>query len=448
MITPRKNSLNSSEMGIDSDNVDFKVIHIDKNKNNNLENKDEDKKQNQLILISEPEKPLDKEIVSTKIKEREENIKGGINVPTKKSLIDSIEFQKGEIVNSSNEIINKDNQIIHKNNSKIFSYMRKYRTNGDNSSNKARSYDDNDINCLVCDKKLTQEQKKDNLIKCNHMACNECYYEFLKEKINSNFIEGIKCLEKDCDAKLYDNFIQKKLFGDIPLLEKYIKLDKKRQLMLNPNIQLCPSPDCDSYALKNGKNKYVSCIKYRHKFCFNCLKAWHGDKECDNSLDNSFKKWRDSNTVRRCPKCKYFIEKDEGCNHITCYNCRYQFCWLCMAEYTSGHYDLGRCSGLQFTDCKICSNRIINFLYQLLMSTLKCLLFAIVVPFLFVFFLGYAFSEKLAESDCINILNGIIGCFSFLNYIMCLIPMTSFIAILMFFYWPLQDKIFGLPDKF
>ena len=326
--------------------------------------------------------------------------------------------------------------------------MRKYRTNGDNSSNKARSYDDNDINCLVCDKKLTQEEKKDNLIKCNHMACNECYYEFLKEKINSNFIEGIKCLEKDCDAKLYDNFIQKKLFGDIPLLEKYIKLDKKRQLMLNPNIQLCPSPDCDSYALKNGKNKYVSCIKYRHKFCFNCLKAWHGDKECDNSLDNSFKKWRDSNTVRRCPKCKYFIEKDEGCNHITCYNCRYQFCWLCMAEYTSGHYDLGRCSGLQFTDCKICSNRIINFLYQLLMSTLKCLLFAIVVPFLFVFFLGYAFSEKLAESDCINILNGIIGCFSFLNYIMCLIPMTSFIAILMFFYWPLQDKIFGLPDKF
>ena len=97
MITPRKNSLNSSEMGIDSDNVDFKVIHIDKNKNNNLENKDEDKKQNQLILISEPEKPLDKEIVSTKIKEREENIKGGINVPTKKSLIDSIEFQKGGI---------------------------------------------------------------------------------------------------------------------------------------------------------------------------------------------------------------------------------------------------------------------------------------------------------------------------------------------------------------
>jgi hypothetical protein len=238
--------------------------------------------------------------------------------------------------------------------------MRKYRTNGDNSSNKERSYDDTN-KCLVCHEKLTKEEQKDNLIRCNHMFCNECYYEFLKEKINNNFIEGIKCLEKDCDAKLYDNFIQKKLFGDIPLLEKYIKLDKKRQLMLNPNIQLCPSPDCDSYALKSGKNKYVSCIKYGHQFCFNCLKDWHGDKECDNSLDNSFKKWRDSNTVRRCPKCKYFIEKDEGCNHITCYNCRYQFCWLCMGEYTSGHYDLGRCTGLQYTDCNICSNRILSF---------------------------------------------------------------------------------------
>ena len=84
MITPRKNSLNSSEMGIDSDNVDFKVIHIDKNKNNNLENKDEDKKQNQLILISEPEKPLDKEIVSTKIKKEKKTLKEGLMSQQKK----------------------------------------------------------------------------------------------------------------------------------------------------------------------------------------------------------------------------------------------------------------------------------------------------------------------------------------------------------------------------
>ena len=67
------------------------------------------------------------------------------------------------------------------------------------------------------------------------------------------------------------------------------------------------------------------------------------------------------------------------------------------------------------------------------MVTLKCLLFAILVPFLFVFYSGFGISENIAYNDCLSILNGIIGCISRLNFIMCLIPITSFIALLMFF---------------
>ena len=451
MLIQRKTSRPSSKKSSNSYSVDFNVLYIVNNRNNIPKNQDEVIKDKQLILISETDKPeelLDTKIKSSNVKKKEEKIKNSIDVQKNEKHLNIIDLKRGEIVNSSN-ILNKNDEIIHKSHNKVFSYMRRsLSSNSDNYSENEKSYDDINKICSICRQKLTEEEKRDNLIKCYHLFCNDCYYEFLKEKINSNFVEGIKCMQKDCDSKLYDNFIQKKLLRDIPLLDKYKRLDTKRQLMLNPNIQLCPYTDCDSYALKIGNNKYVSCKKNNHKFCFNCLKEWHGDKECDNSVDKSFQNWRDFNKVKRCPKCKYFIEKDEGCNHITCYNCRYQFCWLCMGEYTSGHYDLGRCTGLQYTDCNICSNRIINFLYQLLLVTLKCLLFAIALPFLFVFFFSYTFSEKIADLDCINILNGIIGCISGLKFIILLIPITSLIALLMFFYWPLQDIIFGLAEKF
>ena len=37
---------------------------------------------------------------------------------------------------------------------------------------------------------------------------------------------------------------------------------------------------------------------------------------------------------------------------MTCGNplCKYQFCWLCLAEYTPDHFEEGQCAGLQFDD--------------------------------------------------------------------------------------------------
>ena len=53
---------------------------------------------------------------------------------------------------------------------------------------------------------------------------------------------------------------------------------------------------------------------------------------------------------KRCPKCKFFLERSKECNHITCLNCKYEFCCLCMGKYTRNHFIYGRCSGLQITE--------------------------------------------------------------------------------------------------
>ena len=47
-------------------------------------------------------------------------------------------------------------------------------------------------------------------------------------------------------------------------------------------------------------------------------------------------KWLLVNT-KQCPHCHKYIEKNQGCNHMTCRKeaggCGYEFCWICLGEW-------------------------------------------------------------------------------------------------------------------
>ena len=48
--------------------------------------------------------------------------------------------------------------------------------------------------------------------------------------------------------------------------------------------------------------------------------------------------------TKKCPKCNINVEKNGGCMHMTCVNCKYDFCWMCREEWkkhgnnTGGYY--------------------------------------------------------------------------------------------------------------
>ena len=123
-------------------------------------------------------------------------------------------------------------------------------------------------------------------------------------------------------------------------------------------LKWCPAPNCE-YAVECGVKQRdlpkivptVECACH-HRFCFGCslndhqpapcslVKKWL--KKCED--DSETANWISANT-KECPKCQSGIEKNGGCNHMTCRKCKNEFCWICMgnwAEHGQSWYNCNR----------------------------------------------------------------------------------------------------------
>ena len=201
--------------------------------------------------------------------------------------------------------------------------------------------------CQICGNYFIPN-KENTVSTCNHSFCNNCWYQFLSIKIQENKISFIKCLYYECQEKISDKFIINLLNSNVQLIQKYKTFKLELEIMNDPNKKFCPIPNCISYLeLKNENNFEVKCSN-GHVYCFKCLGKPHGNSPCKAKLDNSLIVFSKTHFLKRCPNCSIITEKIEGCNHITCSKCSYQWCWLCNGKYNPEHFLEGKCKGYQF----------------------------------------------------------------------------------------------------
>ena len=320
---------------------------------------------------------------------------------------------------------------------------------------------ESELICDICESEITYNDIKKCKILCKHLFCFDCWFEFFKEKINNGKVYNLKCMKHECSQILDEKFVRSIIDSDKELLKKYEKfLETKKILISNKKVKFCPFPDCDSYAEKTSSKKYVKC-KNGHEFCFICGQKPHGWKSCSKIIDKGFEEWKTHTLVKRCPYCKYWTEKQDGCNHMTCAECNFQWCWICEKECVVGHFAFGTCKGLQFSDVYskedvkqlLCDN--CGFFCCFSWIIMKIIFLIIYLTMMPLFYLVVLMKDVDEETENINTASMIFYYMSFLPFFICYEVITicyvAVISIPAIIIWPhyrfmryiFYGKIFG-----
>ena len=181
---------------------------------------------------------------------------------------------------------------------------------------------------------------------CGHRFCRDCYERYVEEKIvDEGDVRRMVCPGEKCHIALGESVVQ--MLVQEHVFQRYIRLLDRAYVDDHENIKWCPAPGCEN-AIECGTTQRqlnriipsVTCAQ-GHNFCFGCgldehqpcickiVKIWL--KKCADDSETS--NWISANT-KECPKCVSTIEKNGGCNHMTCRKCRYEFCWVCMGVWS------------------------------------------------------------------------------------------------------------------
>ena len=348
-----KNINNNNEEKVENNDIDTKE---ELEPNNDVDSKEEKEKNNDIDINnnSEEDKNMENDKENIK-KDNDANKDSTVNNINKNSLKklrinekDLYEIQNNE----SNKISNQNQNInLNKNNKENNFKIQKQKIKNIPISETIIQVNKSDEiekkECEVCNE-IFLVNRNNKINNCGHAFCSGCWYDFLSVKIKENKLPSIKCLDYNCNEKLTDDFIINLLNKDINLIKKYKKYKLELEIMNNPNKKLCPYPNCDSYLEKKEIREKDATCKNNHSFCFECLKKPHGNLPCNENIDKSILEFAKNNFVKKCPKCGIITEKNNGCNHITCAKCGYQWCWLCNKQYTIYHFNKGKCKGFQF----------------------------------------------------------------------------------------------------
>jgi E3 ubiquitin-protein ligase RNF144 len=191
----------------------------------------------------------------------------------------------------------------------------------------------NNVPCKICLDDLTTKSLT-VLNECGHVFHADCLGKFAKLKIEGRELP-IRCPEPDCKMELQVEDLEQ--IVEEKLLEKFREFALKHYLdHSSEEVSWCPTANCPFVFINDDKITDFLCPVCKKRYCFECKVLYHHGQTCKeyrinnvhDANDDKFMKLIKSKKYKQCPKCKFWIEKKEGCNNMVC-RCGFSFCYGC-----------------------------------------------------------------------------------------------------------------------
>ncbi|KAK7998213.1 capsule polysaccharide synthase Cps1 [Apiospora arundinis] len=196
----------------------------------------------------------------------------------------------------------------------------------------------------------------------DHDICRECLATFISTQIQSRghgVVDNIICATPDCSHRYSHEEIRCLAAPEVfATYDRYATINSVRDL---PNFRGCLRDGCDGGGLYDGPAEVagetppelllpskdpnnIMCIECGYHMCFTCQTPWHKGLRCAEATaqrehgDPHYGRTQDwlAQNTKPCPGagCGVQVAKGEGCFHMTCSRCRFEFCWECLADWS------------------------------------------------------------------------------------------------------------------
>jgi len=204
------------------------------------------------------------------------------------------------------------------------------------------------LKCEIC----TDEKDRSLFLQCspqcNHeLYCTQCLRETFDQVMNNMQDPFFRCPRPDCRKEVNIEVVRQVFDSDrFELFQARSSRIRRERNMIDVTCPLCNA----TARIERTDTPWYMCQSCHRVSCYHHRVAWHNGISCDQYDLNNQQVQESLNFIqselqrglmRQCSRCRHPIQKNQGCNHMTC-RCGYEFFYCCGGDYRSGTH-LGNC---------------------------------------------------------------------------------------------------------